>query len=593
VRVFVVIYFAIAIGILILGRVFSLSVGSNEYYAELSNNNYLKKEYTPAPRGAILDRNGEFLAVNKIGFRIAVKPHMQHSKKIEELHAILRMIERYFPQYKYADLEKKYINQDSIYRHVDIVLVEHIPYDDFFKYYPIFNSNDYVSIKSSTSRFYPYGKVGAHFIGYTGRISVRDIEKEEEQKYFETVGKSGLEKFYNNKLQGDLGVKTIKVNSVSKVIGIVGDKPPVAHDIRTTVDIKLQKYIHELFADQSGAVVVMDVHNGEILAGGSFPEFDNNIFVNGVSHDDWTNIINDFNHPFTNKLINGKYPPGSVIKMGVAISLLEHGISPNTTVNCTGSMPFGNRNFRCWKTEGHGATGFVKAIRESCDDFFYKGSLQIGIEAMHDTLKRFGIGQKSGVDQPNESVGINPNKLWKQKALKTPWFQGETVVSSIGQGFMNVTPMQIVRYTGAIATGKLVRPHFLKSDKEIRILNLNTSAENFALVRQGMFGVANQEGGTATGNVKNSQIQMGAKTGTAQVIGIPQSEKKRMQESQMEYYQRSHAWLTSYAPFNNPQYAITVLVEHGGHGGSAAGDMSGKIYNKLIELGYIVKDQPK
>jgi penicillin-binding protein 2 len=592
-RVLVVIYFAIAICILILARVFSLSIGSNEYYERLSNKNYLKREYTPPPRGAILDRNGEYLAINNIGFRITVKPHLRDPNTIEDLHNIFKMIEKYFPKYTYKDLEKKYEKEDGIYNHEDIVLVEHIPYDDFFKYYPIFNSNDYIDIKSSTSRFYPYGVVGAHFLGYTGRVSVPDIDKDENQKHFETIGRSGIEKFYNSKLQGTLGVKTIKVNSVYKIVGIAGDTPPIAHDIHTTVDIRLQQYIHERFGDQAGAVIVMDVHNGEILAGGSFPEFDNNIFVNGVSHDDWETIINDFNHPFTNKLINGKYPPGSVIKMGVAMSLLENGISPDTKVYCTGSMPLGNRNFRCWKTDGHGETGFVKAIRESCDDFFYKGSLKIGVDAMHDTLAKFGMGEQTGVDQPNESKGINPNKFWKEKTYKAPWYQGETVVSAIGQGFLTVTPMQIVRYTGTLATGKLVTPHFLKDTKAVQIKDVNIPLSYLALARQGMYEVANSGGGTAVNNVRNSLLKIAAKTGTAQVIGIPQSEKKRMQEHEMEYYQRSHAWLTSFAPYDKPKYAVTVLVEHGGHGGSAAGEITGDIYNKLIELGYIDNNTTK
>ncbi len=592
-RVLIVIYFAIAICILILARVFSLSIGENEYYANLSNKNYLKREYTPPPRGAIIDRNGVYLAINQIGFRITVQPHLRTPDTIKDLENIFKMIEQYFPQYTYKDLEKKYEKEDGIYNHEDIVLVEHIPYDDFFKYYPIFNSNDYIKIKSSTSRFYPYGVVGAHFIGYTGKVAIPDIDKDEKQKHFETIGRSGIEKFYNQKLQGTLGVKTIKVNSVYEIVGVASDTPPVAHDIHTTVDIELQQYIHERFGDQSGAVIVMNVHNGEILAGGSFPEFDNNIFVNGVSHDDWQNIINDFNHPFTNKLINGKYPPGSVIKMGVAVSLLENGIAPDTTVNCTGSMPFGNRNFRCWKTEGHGETGFVKAIRESCDDFFYKGSLKIGIDSIHTTLAKFGIGEVTGVDQPNESKGINPNKFWKQKVYKMPWYQGETVVSSIGQGFLTVTPMQIARYTASLATGKLVTPHFLKDPKANKIKELNISPSYLALVRQGMFEVANLSGGTAMNNLRHSLIKIGAKTGTAQVIGIPQSEKKRMQEHEMEYYQRSHAWLTSFAPYDNPQYAVTVLVEHGGHGASAAGEITGDIYNKLLELGYIQQSTKK
>jgi len=588
-RVFIIIYFAIAISILILIRVFSLSIGKNDYYADLSNKNYLKQEFTPPPRGAILDRNGEYLAINDIGFKITVKPHLQNLETINDLENIFKMTAKYFPQFTYEDLKKKYEKEDGVYNHENIVLVEHIPYEVFFKYYPIFNSNDYIEIKSSSSRFYPYGVIGAHFIGYTGKISIPDIDKDTNQKHFETIGRSGIEQYYNKQLQGTLGVKTIKVNSVYKIVGIASNTPPMIHDIQTTVDIRLQQYIHERFANQTGAVIVMDVRNGEILAAGSFPEFDNNIFVNGVSHDNWEKIINDFNHPFTNKLINGKYPPGSVIKMGVAISFLENGISPDTTVECSGSMPLGNRSFRCWKTTGHGETGFVKAIRESCDDFFYKGSLKIGVDAMYQTLVKFGMGEQTGVDQPNESKGINPNKFWKQKVHKLPWYQGETVVSSIGQGFLTVTPMQIIRYTASLATGKLVKPHFLKDENAISSKELNVSQAHLALVKQGMFEVANHSEGTAFSNLRNSLVKIGAKTGTAQVIGIPQSEKKRMQEHELAYFQRSHAWLTSFAPYENPQYAVTVLVEHGGHGASAAGEITGDIYNKLLELGYIFK----
>lgn len=586
-RVFLVIYFAIGISLLILGRVFYLSIGSNDYYEELSNQNYLKREYTAPPRGAILDRNGEYLAINKIGFRITVKPHLRGDDTIGELKNIFKLISHYFPEYTYEELEKKYEKEDGVYNHEDIVLVEHIPYDEFFRYFSIFNSNEYIEIKSSTSRYYPYKNVGAHFLGYTGRVSSGDIEKDKIQKNFETIGKSGIEKYYNKTLQGKLGVKTIKVNSVYKIVGIAGDTPPKAYDLQTTVDIRLQQAIHEMFEGQAGAAIVMDVHTGEILAAGSFPEFDNNIFVNGVKQADWEKIINDFDHPFTNKLVNGKYPPGSIIKMGMAISLLENGVSPDTKVNCVSSFQLGNRNFRCWKSEGHGETGFVKAIRESCDDFFYKGSVKIGIDAMHKTLAKFGVGEKTGVDQPNESVGINPNKFWKEKNHKLPWYQGETVVSSIGQGFLNVTPMQMVRYTASLATGKLVRPHFLKDPKAVKILPLNISFGHLSLARQGMYEVANHGMGTAFQSVRGAKVVMGAKTGTAQVIGIPQSEKKRMQEHEMEYYQRSHAWLTTYAPFDKPQYAVTVLVEHGGHGGSAAGPIVTGIYNKLLELGYI------
>ena len=581
-----IIYFIVAMCILLLIRVYYLSIKSNTYYEELSVQNYIKEVYTTAPRGSIIDRNGVYLAINKIGFSITVKPHMRKRKDIENLKEILHLIEKYYPKYTYAKLFKKYKRLDSAYRHKYIKIVDYIPYDDFFKFYSIFNSNKDIEIKSATKRFYPFKNIAGHIIGYTGRINKRDISKDNNKKYYSTIGRSGLERYYNDKLQGTLGVKKVKVNALYKVIDTLEEKLPQVEDIRTTIDIRLQKYIHKVFDKQAGAVVIMDVKTGELLAASSFPEFDNNIFVNGVSHKDWNEIINDFNHPFTNKLVNGKYPPGSVMKMGVAVSFLENKISPNFKVDCNASLMLGKRNFRCWKEKGHKITGFVKAIRESCDDFFYKGSLKVGINNIHDTLDRFGIGHITGVDQPNESKGINPNKLWKRKNLNQPWYVGETVVSSIGQGFILVTPMQIARYTASLATNQLPQPHFLQDDNLINNIDLNISKRDLKIIRKGMYDVANTYGGTAVNHIK-SKVIIAAKTGTAQVVGIPQSEKKRMKEYELEYFNRSHAWLTTYAPYKNPQYVVTILVEHGGHGGSAAGKMVGKIYEKLDELGYI------
>lgn len=588
-RLKVIIAFIVFVCIIILIRVYNLSIKSNAYYEELSTKNYIKSEYFTAPRGAIIDRNGEYLALNEIGFSITVKPHLRRSKTKKDLEDIFTLVTKYFPEYSIKKLRKKYRRLDSIYKHENIVLVDYIPYDDFFRYYTIFNSNKYIQIQSATKRYYPYRDIGAHFIGYTGRVSQRDIEKEKLQKYHRNTGRSGLEKYYNNQLQGTLGKKEVKVNAYYKVVEVLNETKPSSQDIQTTVDIRLQEYIHKMFDGKSGAAIVMDVHSGEILAAGSFPEFDNNIFVNGVSHKEWQSIIEDFNHPFTNKLVNGKYPPGSVIKMGVGVSFLENKISPYYTVDCNGTLPLGKRIFRCWKTKGHGKTGFRKAIRESCDDFFYKGSLKVGINNIHDTLDKFGIGKKTGVDQPHESTGINPNKFWKQMKLKEPWYMGETVVSAIGQGFILVTPMQIARYTAALATGQLIRPHFLKDASLVENIDINVSKKHLKLMQLGMYDVANKYRGTALRYMKKAKVTVAAKTGTAQVIGIPQSEKKRMKEHELEYFHRSHAWLTTYAPYKNPQYVVTIIVEHGGHGGSAAGKMVSNIYNKLMEFGYIKK----
>ena len=572
----------------LLIRVYFLSIKSNTYYEELSKQNYIKRIYKIPNRGIIKDRNGIALAMNNLGFSITVEPHLRTSKNKYKLKKIITLINEHFPQYEKKKLHKLYKKLDSAYRHDFVKIIDYISYDEFFSKYTLFNSIESIKIKSAVKRIYPFKNIASHVIGYVGISSSKDNKKNKFSRYSGIIGKNGLEKFYNNKLQGKLGFKDVKVNALNKEIEILKQvKPLINNNLTTTLDIRLQTYVQNLFKDKSGAVIIMDANNGEILSAASFPEFDNNIFVDGISVKNWNVMKNDFNHPFTNKLINGLYPPGSVIKMGVALSYLENNVKTNFTVYDSGSLLLGKRYFRCWKHKGHGKVGFRKAIRESCDDFFYKGSLKVGINKISKTLDKYGIGHMTGVDLPNEFVGSNPNKSWKQTKYKQPWYIGETVITSIGQGYMLVTPMQIARYTALLATSKLPKPHFAKDNyEEPKKVHINKYHLN--IIRKGMYDVINHPKGTAS-NYVNSSIKLAGKTGTAQVVSIPQSEKKRMKEHELAYYKRSHAWITTYGPYKNPQYVVTIVVEHGGHGGAAAGAMITKIYDKLQEFGYINK----
>ena len=586
------IVFLIIFGVIVtlLSRVYFLSIKSNTYFEELSKNNYIKRVYKLPVRGNIEDRNGEQLAINEVGFSILIKPHLSSNKYKEKLEDLVDLIVKHFPEQEKEKLIKEYKKNDSSYNHEFIKIVDYIPYNEIFSKYTVLASNEDIKIEPSTKRFYPQKEVASHIIGYVGKASKVDILNNELSSYTGVIGKNGLEKYYNSKLQGELGYRDVKVNALNKEIEILEEKEAsIDNSIKTTLDIKLQKYVQEVFEGKSGAVIIMDVRNGEILTAASFPEFDNNIFARGITAKEWNEMRNDFNHPFTNKIINGLYPPGSVIKMGVALSFLENGISDNFTVNCTGSLPIGNRNFRCWKSTGHGTVNFRKAISESCDDFFYKGSLKLGINKISQTLDKFGFGQQTRVDQINEFVGINPNKEWKEKKYNQPWYVGETVITSIGQGNMLVTPLQIARYTSFLATGKLTKPHFYKANYE-EPKDLDVPKEYLDLMRKGMFDASYDSKGTATKYI-NSKVTIASKTGTAQVVSIPQSEKVRMKESELKYFQRSHAWITTFAPFKNPQYAITVIEEHGGHGGEATGAVVSKIYDKLYDLGYITSKE--
>ncbi|PUE63666.1 penicillin-binding protein 2 [Arcobacter caeni] len=580
--------FLIILGIFItlLSRVYFLTIKSNTYYEELSKNNYIKRVDKIPIRGMIEDRNGEKLAINEMGFAVLVKPHLSSYKNKEKLEQIIDSIIKHFPQYERDKLIREYKRADSAYNHEFIKVIDYISYQEFFPKYTILSSKEDVKVESTTKRAYPQKEIASHIIGYVGKASKLDILNNALSSYNGIIGKNGLEKFYNTKLQGEMGYKDVKVNALNKEIEVLNEKAAsIDNNIQISLDVNLQRYIQDIFTGKSGAVVVMDVNNGELLASASFPEFDNNIFARGISVKEWNEMRNDFNHPFTNKIINGLYPPGSVIKMGVALSFLDNGIGDNFSVNCSGSLTIGNRNFRCWKSTGHGNVNFRRAIAESCDDFFYKGSLKIGINKISHTLDKLGFGEQTGIDQINEFSGVNPNKEWKEKKYKEPWYVGETVITSIGQGNMLVTPLQIARYTSYIATGKLPKPHFYKANYE-EPKDIGIPTKYLDVIRKGMYDVSYAQKGTASRHI-NSKITIASKTGTAQVVSIPQSEKVRMKESELQYYERSHAWITTYGPFENPQYAVTVIEEHGGHGGEAAGDITSKIYDKLLELGYI------
>lgn len=586
IRLIILFLLIFIIVITLLSRVYFLSIKSNTYYEELSKNNYIKRVNKIPIRGIIEDRNGEKLAINEMGFSILVRPHLSSYKNKEKLEQIIDSIVKYFPQFDKDKLIKDYKKEDSSYNHDFIKLIDYISYEEFFPKYTIMSIKEDIKIESSTKRAYPQNELASHIIGYVGKASKHDISNNALSSYNGIIGKNGLEKFYNSKLQGDMGYRDVKVNALNKEIEILDEKEAsIDNNIKISLDVRLQKYIQEIFTGKSGAVVVMDAKNGEILSATSFPEFDNNIFVRGITPKEWNDMRNDFNHPFTNKVINGLYPPGSVVKMGVALSFLENGIPEDFNVNCSGSLTIGNRNFRCWKTQGHGSVNFRKAIAESCDDFFYKGSLRLGISKISNTLDKLGFGEATGVDQINEFLGVNPSKEWKEKKYKEPWYVGETVITSIGQGNMLVTPLQIARYTSYLATGKLPKPHFYKANYE-EPKELDIPTKYLDIIRKGMYDVSYSPKGTASKHI-NSKITIAAKTGTAQVVSISQSEKVRMKESELQYYERSHAWITTYGPFENPQYVVTIIEEHGGHGGEAAGDIASKIYDKLQELGYI------
>ena len=578
--------------LLLLVRIYYLSIKSNEYYEQIAQNNAIKTEQIAPIRGQILDRNGEPMAVNNLGFAIHLKPHLKQEKEI--MGEIMAITQR-FPELNATKLRREYKRLDSPYNQDYVPIVGFIEYEKMLQHYTALNLRELLEVRPAAKRLYPENDLASHIIGYVGRANLEDIEKEPISKLTNYIGRAGIEKYYNTELQGQKGEKRTKVTALNQEVQMLEQIDPTSKDITLSVDVRLQRYLKQAFGDErAGAVIVMDALNGQILAAASFPEYDLNPFVLGISQKEWDELINNVDHPFTNKLINALYPPGSVVKMTMGMAFFESKLyTPQSGILCDAYFELGDRRFRNWTDRMHANMTIIEALKTSCDTYFYRGAHRVGIDKITPVLEQFGFGRKTGVDLPNEYVGVAPSKAWKRKHSKIPWVQGDTINTSIGQGNFLVTPMQIAKNTAMFATGYEVTPHFaIKIDDEELLWDRSDTLneiqkEHIKSVREGMIAVANEPGGTGFRALSSAGIRLGAKTGTAQVVGISQTEKTRIKEEDMEHLNRSHAWITTYGPIEEPRFVVSVLVEHGAHGGSTGGPIAARVYNKMIELGYI------
>ena len=587
---FIVLVFLIFWAVMIT-RLYHVSIKSNFYYEGLAKENIERKQFIKPVRGEITDIHGNLLAMNQIGFSLSIAPHLKSTSK--SLENVIDTLIETFPDLNKTVMLKVYKKHNSPYNHKYIKVVDFIHYADMMGAYPKLSLVENIKIEAETKRYYPYGKYAAHIVGYTGRSNKKENKKDPVVDEVGKVGKSGLELHYNKVLEGELGHEVSKVTATNKSIEILERELPKENkNLLLNIDIDLQKMIYERFGEHTGVAIVMRT-NGELLSAVSYPSYDPNMFVGGISSKDWKALQNDLAHPFTNKFIHGTYPPGSAIKMGMALAFSK--AMPGVLVSsehCSGHITLGSskHKFRCWSRWGHGTVPLRKAIRESCDVYFYNKSLKVGINAMAKNLRAFGFGVKTGVDLPREYSGLIPDKQWKKKRFNQPWYKGETVIAAIGQGYDLVTPLQVARYTSMLATSKLPTPQVVR---EVDGQKINPKVKHIEFdpyylseIRKGMYDVCNVRGGTAFRTMSKLPIIVAGKTGTSQVASIPQSTKKRLKESELSYFLRSHAWITTYAPYDDPQYIVTMLVEHGGHGGSTAGPMVADIYKWMYKKGY-------
>ncbi len=586
----IIIFFVFVFYSILIYRTYTLSVVSNKKYLNLSKDNYTKVVPIAPVRGIIFDRFGNALAFNELRFDLDLRPHLKKKELKSTINDIADVMD-----VNQTKLYSIYRNQDSLYDNKDIPVIKYINEDTVFKIEPVLSLNPNISFKTVYFRKYPYKYFLSNILGYVARASVNDIKKNKVIKYTQIAGKRGIEAYYDNILQGVAGKKIEIVNARNRVLKVVKYIPPKSHNIVLSVDTNLQKHIYNKMMKEKakGAVIVMRT-DGEILALVSAPSYDNNLFVKGISYKKWNELSHNIYNPLLNKPVSGVYPPGSTVKPAEALGAIVSGKwNPWKKIECPGFLEIGHRKFRDWDPFGHGKTDVIKAIKESVDTYFYQVGLKLGINYLSKIFKQMGFGKKTGIDLPNEKSGIVPSREWKEKRYHQPWFLGDTVNTSIGQGYFLVTPIQIAVNTALLASGKLPKPFIVKKiDNNLTkpvlkdVLN-KKEKKSLWIVRKGMWEVCNAPGGTATRHI-HTKITIAGKTGTAQVYYVPQVVKQRKKESELTYFHRSHSWLTTFGPYKDPQFVVTVLIEHGGHqGGKIAGEIVSYVYNYLVDKGYI------
>src|SRR4029450_13164756 len=453
-----------------------------------------------------------------------------------------------------------------------------------------------VSLRARPRRSYADGPVAAHVLGYLGEIGPKQLKILKEQGYAtgDEFGQYGLEKTWEYVLRGQSGGQQVEVDALGRRVRVLHEVTDVpGYTVHLTLDRQMQEAAYEALKGKEGTVVALDVHSGAILALASTPAFDPNVFARGIKSDEWSALIKDQLRPLSNRATQGQFPPGSTFKIIMAIAALEEGvINPESYIQDPGFYTFGNRSFRDWKKGGHGSVNLHRAIVESCDTYFYHLGPKLGVDRIAKWARAFGLGEKSGIALDDERSGIIPDTEWKQKRFRQPWFPGETVSVAIGQGYVTVTPLQLANMMAAVANGgKLFRPYLVSKVESvdgatvreygpelIRTIDLKPDT-----LKRGSGGLADGfsgRGGTG-GAARSPFITVAGKTGTAQVIEMKGAYLK---SEQLSYFNRDHAWFVAYAPVDNPQVAIAVLVEHGGHGGDAAAPMAKKVFEKFIEL---------
>jgi penicillin-binding protein 2 len=584
--------------LVLLARTWHLQIVQNDYFLRLSEHNRLRSLRTKSLRGKILDRHGHVLADNRASYTLMAIP--EDLPPPTQLQALLRKI----------DIE------------VDIESLRLYRSPTAFKPVPLYRdvSRDRVAyfaehrmdfpglfLEVEPLRFYPYGTLAAHLIGYLGEISETQLQRPQNRSYQpgDLVGQYGLERIHESTLRGQHGVRQVEVDAFGREIQLIAARPPQPGvNLVLTLDLHLQQLAEKLLQPHTGAIVAMDPQNGQILALASNPVFDPNMFAARLSEGEWSALTTNPKHPLHNRALQGQYPPGSIFKVITSIAALEEGvITPSATEFCPGYYIYGRRTYRDWKAGGHGLVNLRDALSQSCDVYFYRLGQELGVDRIAHYAHAFGLGQTTGFAPSTEKSGLMPSTQWKRRARGQPWYSGETLSVAIGQGYTLLTPLQAVNMIATLANGGILyKPYvilrqegsdgtILKQNTPTVIRSLRLNPRHVAAVRQGLWSAVNDPQGTGK-KARHEHIDIAGKTGTAQVIRLSEHNNSRHRQDQLPEAYRDHAWFVAFAPFDRPQIAVAILIEHAGKGGSHFADYAKTLIQAYLQRFPVAVDLP-
>jgi len=622
-RMFMLTGLKLAVFLGIVGRLFYLQISENIKYRSLSDKNRLREWKLPPQRGIIEDFFGKKIAGNTQLFQLHMTP--EDVPNFEELFFRLSKLINFNERQRRSLLKK--IKKRKPWE--PVIISDNLTWSEFSKLNLFLHEMQGIKPVVAVTRKYSQDGSFSHLIGYVSDVSQSDLENSEflRKVYVPGLktGKTGLEKSLNELMVGEVGYQRYEVNAYGKrVKELKFLQGTTGKNFRTTLDMDIQKFANKSLKDKSGSICVMDIYTGDMIAMVSSPAFDPNKFVHGITSKDWQNLLNDDKKPLINKSIAGLYPPGSTIKPIVALSALENDVvSPNTTVECKGEIELYGHKYHCWKEKGHGFLRLREAIKQSCDIYFYEVARRLGVDRLAVTANKFGLGNKVFNILNEERTGLVPTTKWKSKNIGKGWVIGETLLAGIGQGYFQTTPIQLCLMTSQLANGgykikpriiddkNALEPVILAWKEEFVYRNKNKSdfnttssqtadppinigsnlvklyrnPENVKFILDAQFGATNEPMGTSyrSRHVKSDYIFAG-KTGTSQLRTITKEERElKLKQKDLPYKRRDHALFTAFAPYKNPRYAFSVVIEHGGTGSSAAAPIAKRVIKRVID----------